>query len=72
MTVVSNYLCFRVWCWDLDPEVIDQIGFRIQEYGGWISARRACVDFWVPRDRASFLILKYGDYLERQAVFDYV
>ena len=70
--IESNYLCFRVWCWDLDSEVIDQIGFRIQEFGGWISARRACVDFWVPRDRASFLILQYGNYLERQAVFDYI
>ena len=68
----ANYLCFRVWCWDLDPEEIDQIGFSVQAAGGWMSPRRVCVDFWLPRDRSDFFVLKYADFVQRYSQFDYV
>jgi hypothetical protein len=70
--IESNYLCFRVWCWDLDPEQVDQMGFTVQAAGGWISPGRVYVDFWLPKNTADFFVIKYADFVERYAALDYV
>jgi len=43
----------------------------IQAWGGWMSIRGDCIDFFVPCEYISFFLLKYPE-LSRQPALDYV
>lgn len=70
--ITSEYLCFRSWAWDHEPEVLDQIGLDAQRMGGWIEPGSAYVDFVVPRSRLSLFVLRWHDHVQRVSSRDYV
>ncbi len=63
--------CYRYHCWcevSYDEEVIWS---DVQSWGGSISIRGDCIDFFVPAEYISFFILKYPE-LTRQTALEYV
>jgi hypothetical protein len=69
-TVPRRLYCYRYYAWEsqLDEE---QIWADVQRWGGSLSIRGDCIDFWVPAEYVSFFILKYPD-LIRQQQLDYL
>ncbi len=70
-SVPRKLYCYRYYAWsetDYDEEVI---WADVQRWGGHISIRGDCIDYWVPVDYVSFFILKYPE-LTRQLHLDYL
>ena len=65
----TRILCYRLN--SLMPYDEEEIWSLVQRVGGHLSIRGDCIDYWVPRPYASFLVLKYPR-LERRAELDYV
>ena len=71
MSLDIQIYCYRYYGYQgssYDEELIWQ---DVQSYGGSISIRGDCIDFYVPRNYASFFILKYPE-LTRQHQLEYV
>ena len=68
--VPRRLYCYRYHAWqsEFDEEIIWR---DVQSWGGHISIRGDCIDYWVPADYASFFVLKYPD-LVRQPALDYL
>jgi hypothetical protein len=62
--------CYRFYCWasDLDEE---DIWSDVQSWGGSLSIRCDCIDFWVPSEYRVIFLLKYPD-LVRQPALEYI
>ena len=62
--------CYRYYAWttDLDEE---HIWRDVQSWGGSLSIRGDCIDFFVPAEYITFFVLKYPD-LSRQGQLDYL
>ena len=75
IVVIVNYmlettiLCYRLN--SLMPYDEEEIWSLVQSVGGYLSIRGDCIDYWVPRPYAVFLVLKYPG-LERRADLDYI
>lgn len=69
-SVPRRLYCYRYYAWatDYDEEIIWTL---VQSWGGHISIRGDCIDYWVPTDRAAFFVLKYPD-LVRQPALEYL
>ncbi len=63
-------LCYRYHAWDTDYDE-ELIWSDVQRWGGHLSIRQDCIDFWVPERYSVFFALKYPD-LVRQSSLDYV
>ncbi len=68
--VPRRLYCYRYYAWDsdIDEEVIWS---DVQRWGGSLSIRCDCIDFWVPAEYITFFVLKYPE-LVRQAQLDYL
>jgi hypothetical protein len=68
--VPRRLYCYRYYAWEgqLDEELIWQ---DVQRWGGSLSIRADCIDFFVPAEYITFFILKYPE-LSRQAQLDYL
>lgn len=61
--------CYRLYVFsDYDEEVI---WARVQSWGGHISIRGDCIDFWVPEPYVAWFLLSFPD-LQAQPDLDYV
>ena len=69
-TVPRRLYCYRYYAWDSDYDE-EAIWADVQRWGGHISIRGDCIDYWVPAEYISFFILKYPD-LVRQLQLDYL
>ncbi len=68
--VPRKLYCYRYYAWDNDYD--EELIWRdVQRWGGHISIRGDCIDYFVPQDYVSFFILKYPD-LSRQLHLDYL
>lgn len=63
--------CYRYYAWTDISYDDEDIWADVQAWGGSISIRGDCVDFWVPADYITFFILKYPE-LTRQLQLEYV
>lgn len=71
LTDVSPRLyCYRYSAWqhDLDEE---QIWADVQRWGGSLSIRGDCIDYFIPAEYITFFLLKYPE-LSRQQQLDYL
>lgn len=59
---------FSAQCREYDEEIIWR---DVQSWGGHISIRQDCIDFFVPAEYISFFLLKYPE-LCRQQQLDYL
>ncbi len=67
--IQRRYYCFRLYAFsDYDEELV---WADVQSYGGRLSIKVDCIDFFVPADYASFFVLKWPD-LTRQRNLEYV
>ena len=60
--------CYRLSTQSYDEELIWR---DVQLWGGHLSIRGDCVDFWVPGQYISFFLLRYPE-LVRQPQLEYV
>ncbi len=63
--------CYRYYAFtevDYDEE---DIWRDVQSWGGSISIRGDCIDYFVPADRITFFLLKYPE-LSRQLQLEYI
>lgn len=60
--------CYRYHGSEYDEEIIWR---DVQSWGGSLSIRGDCIDFFVPRDYVAFFLLKYPG-LIRQRALEYV
>ncbi len=69
-SVPRRLYCYRYYAWesDLDEEAI---WADVQRWGGSLSIRGDCIDFFVPADYITFFVLKYPD-LVRQSQLEYI
>lgn len=68
--MIEPQLC----CYRLDsvmPYDEEAVWAMVQQYGGMLSIRCDCIDFWIPRQYESFLVLKY-QLMRRKPELDYV
>lgn len=64
----------RLCCYRLDsrmPYDEDAVWSLVQHYGGTLSIRGDCIDFWIPREWELVLVLKY-QLLTRRPDLDYL
>lgn len=68
--VPRRLYCYRysAWASQLDQE---QIWRDVQRWGGSLSIRGDCIDFWVPAEYVCFFTLKYPE-LTPQSQLDYL
>ena len=68
--VPRRLYCYRYYAWasSLDEEDIWSL---VQSWGGHISIRNDCIDFFVPADYITFFVIKYPE-LTRQSQLDYL
>ena len=69
--IARTLYCYRYHAWDpldYDQELIWQ---DIQRWGGYVSVRSDCVDFWVPESVITLFVIKYPE-LTRQTQLDYL
>lgn len=68
--VPRRLYCYRYYAWttDLDEEVI---WADVQRWGGSISIRGDCIDYFVPPEYITFFLIKYPE-LTRQMQLEYV
>lgn len=69
-SVPRRLLCYRYYAWDSEFDE-EAIWSDVERWGGSLSIRGDCIDFWVPVKYASFFVLKYPD-LSRQSQLDYL
>lgn len=67
---MAHHLCYRYQAWAHDWDV-EAVWALVQGWGGFISIRNDCIDFWVPREQRLLFELAYPD-LCRQPELDYV
>lgn len=69
-SVPRKLYCYRYYAFatDLDEELI---WADVQRWGGSISIRGDCIDFWVPAAVITLFLLKYPE-LTRQHQLDYI
>lgn len=62
--------CYRYHAWqsEFDEEAIWTL---VQSWGGSISIRGDCIDYFVPAEYVSFFLLRYPD-LQRQPALEYL
>jgi hypothetical protein len=60
--------CYRLT--HLDPWDEESVWSLVQSFGGHLSIRGDCIDFWVPVEYTSFFVIKYP--LARQPALDYL
>lgn len=61
-------------CYRLDATVSydeESVWAFVQRHGGMLSIRGDCIDFWIPRDYSSLLVLAWPR-LRRQSGLDYL
>lgn len=63
--------CYRYYAWCDSSYDDETVWADVQSWGGSISIRGDCVDFFVPAAYISFFILKYPE-LTRQRQLEYV
>ncbi len=63
--------CYRYYCFEEASYDEETIWADVQRFGGHISIRQDCVDFFVPAEYLSFFVLKYPE-LSRQRQLDYL
>lgn len=63
-------ICYRFYAWAVDDDVED-IWALVQRHHGEIALHRDCIDFYIPREYESLLVLAYSE-LVRRADLDYV
>ncbi len=63
--------CYRYYAFAHCLVDEEDIWLDVQLWGGSISIRGDCIDFWVPPEYLSFFLLKYPD-LSRQPQLDYL
>ena len=70
VTAARTLYCYRYYAFDdlYDEELI---WADVQAWGGHISIRGDCIDFWVPEKYITFFVLKYPE-LSRQLQLDYI
>lgn len=68
--VPRRLYCYRYYAWqhDFDEE---EIWSDVQRWGGHLSIRGDCIDYFIPAEYISFFLLKYPE-LTRQQQLDYV
>ena len=68
--VPRKLYCYRYYAWssDFDEEDIWQ---DVQRWGGHLSIRGDCIDYFIPAEYITFFLLKYPE-LTRQQQLDYV
>ncbi len=66
-----NWFCYRYYPFEQLAYNEETIWRDIQAWGGWMTIRGDCVDFFVPRNYITFFVLKYPE-LMRQPALDYV
>ena len=66
-----NWFCYRYHPFEELSYDEEAVWRDIQAWGGWMTIRGDCVDFFVPRQYISFFLLKYPELL-RQPALDYV
>lgn len=62
--------CYRYHAWATAYDE-EEIWSLVQSWGGHLSIRGDCIDFWVPEAYTVFFLLKYPD-LEPQPYMDYL
>lgn len=60
--------CYRLTSLDHYDE--ESVWAMVQSFGGSLSIRGDCIDFWVPAEYSSMFVLKYP--LTRQPCLDYI
>jgi hypothetical protein len=69
-SVPRRLRCYRYYAWDSDLDE-EQIWADVQSWGGSLSIRADCIDFFVPESAAVFFLLKYPE-LTRQLQLEYI
>ena len=65
----SSLCCYRLaYRAEYDEELVWSL---VQRYGGHISIRQDCIDFWIAREFEIILIMAFPD-LERRPDLDYL
>ena len=69
-SVPRRLYCYRyhAWAHDFDEELIWS---DLQRWGGAMTIRADCIDFFVPAEYITFFVLKYPE-LSRQQQLDYL
>lgn len=68
--VPRRLYCYRYSAWQHDRDE-EQIWADVQRWGGHLSIRGDCIDYFIPAEYISFFLLKYPE-LTRQQQLDYV
>ena len=73
MTITTDrtLYCYRYYCFDRVDYDEEVIWSDVQRWGGAISIRGDCIDFFVPPEHITFFVIKYPE-LVRQPALEYV
>jgi len=69
-SVPRRLYCYRYYAWQSEFDE-EQIWADLQRWGGSMSIRGDCIDFFVPAEYVAFFVIKYPE-LSRQQQLDYV
>lgn len=69
-SVPRRLFCYRYYAWDSDYDE-EAVWSDVQRWGGHLSIRQDCIDFWIPPQHQVFFRLKYPS-LVAQPHLDYL
>jgi hypothetical protein len=69
--VQRKLYCYRYYAWTEVSYDEEHIWEDVQRWGGSISIRGDCIDYWVPPEYITFFLIKYPE-LTRQMQLEYV
>lgn len=65
----ATYYCYRLTVYE--PYDEEDVWAFVQRHGGYMSIRNDVIDFWIPRQYLSLMLLAYPE-LVRQHNLDYI
>jgi hypothetical protein len=71
MSLTANWLCYRLYTWDADRDLVDQMWRSVTVTGGWVTIRSDCIDFFVSRDHCTEFLLRWSEFVLRQSQLDH-